>query len=209
MLPEQTTRHSRRPARNPRISSMCQVTPESGNSLPGGRAWVSLSSGTMGGEVWRPALNQISRNIRRTALGWEYDTAAGAMASQQGVRGALMNPIRTAGQSHLHPGPALLSPDVLGQLDEGDDKPTAHFTPHLGGPHLHEHFHALQHAQPCQQLLLGQRLQGPQAKRSGLAGPVPGHPPRGGGFSPKTTRVGLSSPGGRGYPMPLKLSLFI
>lgn len=50
---------------------MLQSTPEWGSSLPEDCAWVSLSSGTMGGEVWRPALNQMSRNIRSTALDWE------------------------------------------------------------------------------------------------------------------------------------------
>lgn len=49
-----------------------------GKHLPWDCAWVSLSSGTMGGEVWRPALNQISRNIRSTALGWEYGRAGEA-----------------------------------------------------------------------------------------------------------------------------------
>lgn len=161
-------------------------------------------------------MNQISRSIRRTALGWEYGRAAGEVTSQQGARGALVNPTRTAGLSHPHPGPALLSPNVLSQLDEGDDEPTAHFTPHLGGPHLHEHLHALEHAQPCQQLLLGQRLQGPQAKRSGLGRGAQSQAlllgdssDRRGGLPSKTTRVGLSSPDGKGYSMSLKFSLFI
>ena len=57
--------------------SMPRFTPEQASSLPWDCAWVSLSSGTMGGEVWRPALNQISRNIRSTALGWEYGEAGG------------------------------------------------------------------------------------------------------------------------------------
>lgn len=84
-----------------------------------------------------------------------------------GVRGALLNTVGTAGLSDPHPRPALHGPNILGQLDEGDDEPTSYFTPHLGGPHLHEHLHTLQHAQPCQQLLVGQGLQEPQAKRSG------------------------------------------
>ena len=94
---KQTTLHSCWPVLNPQMNPVSQATPERGSALPGECAWVSLSSGMMGGEVWRPALNQISRNIRRTALGWEYGRAAGEVASRQGVRGALLNPIRTAG----------------------------------------------------------------------------------------------------------------
>lgn len=57
-----------------------------------------------------------------------------------------------------YPAPALVvgGCNLLGQLDEGNDQPSSHFAPHLCSPHLHEHLHALQHAQPCQELLLCQ-----------------------------------------------------
>lgn len=94
-------------ALSPQTSPMPYSTPEPGSSLPEDCAWVSLSSGTMGGEVWRPALNQISRNIRKTALGWGGEQGWEEVASQAGDRRAYSWP------GSPRPGPAPHSPTYL------------------------------------------------------------------------------------------------
>lgn len=47
---------------------------------------------------------------------------------------------------------------LLEDLDESDDQPAAHLAPQLPSSHLQENLHILQHRQPVQQPLLGERL---------------------------------------------------